>query len=85
MGLTWILERMQVYHFAVIHLSHNKPSESDIIAILKKICGTYIILQEFSRSSIFIIIFFAEKAYFASKLQNSVQEFFFSLRRPLAP
>ena len=42
--------------------------------ILKKICDTYIILQGFSRSSIFIITFFAEKAYFASKLQNSARE-----------
>jgi len=32
MGLTWILEGMQVYHFAVIHLPHNGPFESDIIA-----------------------------------------------------
>jgi hypothetical protein len=32
MGLTWILEWTQVYHFAVIHLPHNGPFESDIIA-----------------------------------------------------
>jgi hypothetical protein len=42
--------------------------------ILKKIRDTYIILQGFSRSLIFIMTFFAEKAYFASKLQNSARQ-----------
>jgi hypothetical protein len=42
--------------------------------ILKKDSDTYIIWEGFSRSSIFIITFFAEKAYFASKLQNSEQK-----------
>ena len=42
--------------------------------VLKKIRDTYIILQGFSCSSIFIITFFSEKAYFESKLQNSARE-----------
>ena len=77
-----------MFHFAIVvslSMKQKKPKKKHwqfdgtlAMIILKKICDTYIILQGFSRSSIFMITFFAEKAYFASKLQNSAREFFFN-------
>jgi len=70
--------------YSVISLSRNLMQRcfkgTLAMIVLKKICDTYIILQGFSRSSIFIITFFAEKAYFASKLQNSAPGKYFFIQ-----
>jgi hypothetical protein len=64
---------------------HQQFDGTLAMIILKKVRDTYIILQGISRSSIFIVILFCGKSYFASKLQNSAREKMVSLRRPLAP
>jgi hypothetical protein len=77
-----------MFHFTIVvslsmkQKSRNKHHQFDgtlVVIILKKICDTCIILQGFSYSSIFVITFSTEKAYFGSKLQNSAREKKFQL------